>query len=289
MLLSPKSSRRQLCPFCFEYFRLADTPFRCSSHSSHCGLEPDPVYQKFWGDPRALGRVLPSAGRFVRMVRCSECNEDSRKRLCPNCHSELPHTTGDCRTFIFAVIGAKEAGKSHYLAILIDEIKKRVGPKLAMLLEPLNDETIKRYRREFWDPVFKDGRTIETTKPGLTERPRPLVYSLAISGKTILRRTKIRDVVVIVFFDTAGEDLNDEDVMATVNKYIFRSDGILLLIDPLQLNEVRKELGKSTALPMMNAETSDIVTRTTRLVQNGRNLKAKDVIDIPLAVAFFEV
>jgi len=255
---------------------------------SRCAPEPDPILARHWEDHRPLGRVLPAASHFVRAVRCGECGHESRKRLCPTCHSDLPHTTGDYKNYIFAVIGAKEAGKSHYLAVLIDLLKRQVGPSLNMLLEAMNDDTIQRYRSDFYDPVFKERRTIQATVSALADRKvqRPLVYSLTLAGKNVFGREVIRDAAVLVFFDTAGEDLNDENVMSTVNKYIYRSDGILLLIDPLQLPQVRDRLGAGAALPGVNAETADIMTRTTRLVQKGRDLKATDQIPIPLAVAF---
>ncbi|HET8797000.1 MAG TPA: hypothetical protein VFO89_04900, partial [Thermoanaerobaculia bacterium] len=149
-------------------------------------------------------------------------------------------------------------------------------------------DTIKRYREVFYDPVFKQQRIIEGTKSALVDQSvqRPLVYSLTTMGKNLLGRKTIRDAVVLVFFDTAGEDLNDQDVLSTVNKYIYRSDGILLLVDPLQLPQVRDRLAKTTPLPNMNTETADILTRTTRLVQRGLDLKEIDTISIPLAVAF---
>jgi len=288
MISAIKGRRRELCPFCFEYFLLRETPFRCTSPMSRCAPVPDPVLQRHWEDTRPVGKVLGAQGRFVRAIRCTDCGHESRKRLCPQCHSDLPHTTGDYKNYIFAVIGAKEAGKSHYLAVLIDQIKKRIGPNMNMLLEAMSDDTIHRYRSDFYDPVFKDRRVIQATVSALADRrvQRPLVYSLTLTGKGLFGGDTIRDAVVLVFFDTAGEDLNSEDVMSTVNKYIYRSDGILLLIDPLQLPQVRDRLGGATALPGMNTETADIMTRTTRLVQKGRNLKATDRISIPLALAF---
>ena len=49
-----------------------------------------------------------------------------------------------------------------------------------------------------------------------------------------------------MFFDTAGEDLNDEDTMSTVNKYICKSAGIVFLLDPMQIPAVVSQLDEST-------------------------------------------
>ncbi len=280
--------RKEICPYCFEPYRLKSTPFRCASPAGRCKQEPDEVRRKVWHDSTPMGRVLPAGDRFVEHCRCSACHQVSRKRLCPHCHMEMPHTTGRFRNLIFAVIGAKEAGKSHYLAVLIDQIRKHVGPALDILLEPLNDSTIKRYREDFYEPIFRRGKVIDVTRSALADRrvQMPLVYSLTLSGKGLFGRRRIKGVVTLVFFDTAGEDLNDEDTMSTVNKYIYRSDGIILLLDPLQLARVRDQLNGSIPLPAQNTETSDIITRTTKLILAGRELKADAMVSTPLAVAF---
>lgn len=278
----------EVCPYCFEAYRLKETPFRCASPAARCRPEPDEVRARAWDDNAPLGRVLAPEGRFREEVRCGECGQPTRKRLCPHCHMELPHTVGKFPHYIFAVVGAKEAGKSHYLAVLIDQIRKELGPALDMLLEPLNDYTVRRYREDFHQPLFQKHRTISATNSALADRrvQLPLVYTLTFSGKDLLRRTRIRSVVTLVFFDTAGEDLNDEDTIATVNKYIYHAQGIILLLDPLQLSEVRARLEGRVPLPGVNTETADIVTRMTRLVLAGRKLPANALIPAPLAVAF---
>jgi hypothetical protein len=226
--------------------------------------------------------------RFKQSRRCGSCGHQSHKRICPHCHSDLPHTTGQFKNYIFAVIGAKEAGKSHYIAVLINQLRKQIGPNMDMLLEPMNDETIKRYRNDFYNPVYNEGKVIKATDTALADRSvqQPLVYSITFSGKSLLGNNRIKKAFILVFFDTAGEDLNDEDVMSTVNKYIYRSDGVVLLIDPLQLQSVRHQMSNGTALPHVNTETADILNRTTRLIEKGRELKPTDKIKTPLAIAF---
>lgn len=267
-----KEWRQELCPFCFEYFKLRETPFRCTNEE--CGRDVDEVLREKWDDARPVGRVLQSE-HFVTSVRC-ECGAVSTKRLCPECHAELPYGTGDVKNYVFAVIGSKEAGKSHYLAVLIRRLKEVVAKRLDMSVEAVTDETMKRYSHDFHDPVYAEKKIIQATQSGSTQRPSPLVYRLT--------STKKGKSAVLVFFDTAGEDLNDEDLMSRVNKYIFRSHGIILLIDPLQLRNVRAGLAE-TPLPEENSETAAILTRTTRLIQKGLNLKPAAAIKIPLAVA----
>lgn len=268
-----KEWRSELCPYCFERFKLRETPFRCVN--SRCKDEKDRVLESKWGDSRPCGKVLNSK-HFVNSIRCA-CGELSRKRLCPNCHAELPYGMGDFKNCVFAVIGAKEAGKSHYLAVLIQRLKERVAANLDMSVEAVSSETMNRYERDFYNPVFEERKVIHATRSGGSEHPKPLIYRLT--------STKQKKSAVLVFFDTAGENLNDEDLMSRVNKYIYRSSGVLLLVDPLQLPKVRDSLGVA-GLPERNTETENIITRTTWLIQKGLDLKPEAPIKIPLAVAF---
>ena len=287
MLALTARFRTETCPYCFEQFKLTETPFRCSSPPARCKPQPDPVRESEWDDSALLGRVLKVGSGFHRELRCDACGQTSRKRLCPHCHMELPYTMGHSRNLIFAVIGAKEAGKSHYLAVLIQQLRKEVGPDLDMLLEPLDDGTIRRYRSDFYEPVYEQGQTIRGTISALADRgvQMPLVYALTFS-RTRFGRRYISASVTLVFFDTAGEDLNDSDVMNTVNKYIYRSDGVILLLDPLQLPRVRDRLDGSVPLPARNTETAEILVRTTGLILNGRKHSPDSMLSTPIAVAF---
>jgi len=200
----------------------------------------------------------------------------------------LPPSMNEFDNYIFAVIGAKDAGKSHYIAVLIEQFKNVIGPSMNILLEPANENTIRRYNEDFYDRIYKDKRVIESTasaRTGMGAAVRiPLIYSLIFHGKGASGKVKIFKGVTLVFFDTAGEDLKDSDVMATVNKYIYRSDGIIVLLDPLQLNYIRDQL-PGVPMPDQSTETSEILSRTTSLICQGRKLSATQTIDIPLAIA----
>ncbi len=282
----------EVCPFCFETFKLNATPFRCASPPQLCSPQPDPVLIKRWEDKVLTGRVLPAPGkRFVLFQQCPNCSEKSHKRLCPHCHQELPHTFAEHRNYIIALIGAKTSGKSHYLPVLIEQLKRHVGPRMDMLLQPMNDATISRYRNDFFDPLFNQHKLIEGTFSALQVRANqlPMTFSLTFTGKGLLGGDRIKRSISLAFFDTAGEDLKAEDTMNVVNKYIYRSDGIILLIDPLQLGPVRDRLPASMGLPLVDAETSDIVTRVTTLIRRGRGLDNDAKIPTPLAVALSKV
>jgi len=283
---------KEICPYCFEYFRLKDTPFRCTSPPKICPPEPDPVYADKWEDSSPKGKVLVPKQKFkelfIRSMRCHHCHNKSYTRICPHCHMELPQATGHYKNHIFAVIGAKDSGKSHYIAVLIDQIRKRVGPTMRLLLSAENDFTRERYKKDFYDPLFKNAETIRGTISALSDQKvsLPMIYEIRLVKDKPFKKNVVTKYMTIVFFDTAGEDLEKENVMSTVNKYIYRSNGIILLIDPLQLGIVRSRLPKDTPLPGKYTETVDILERTTALIKNGQNLKETEKIKTPLAISF---
>ncbi len=279
--------QKQICPYCFQPYRLRAAPYRCASPAPRCAPEVDEVRANAWGDAAPIGRVLAADSGTRKGCRCDTCSQMTHKRICPKCHMDLPHTTGKFRNLIFAVVGAKEAGKSHYIAVLIEQIRSQIGPSLDMLLEPLDDFTIRRYRQDFYAPIYQQGTVIRGTVSALADRrvQMPLVYSLTFTGKDLFGRRCIKGLVTLVFFDTAGEDLDDDATMNAVNRYIVSADGIILLLDPLQLEGVRAQLDRATPLPRRNTETNDILNRITRLISEKRSLETS-MIPTPLAVAF---
>ena len=220
---------------------------------------------------------------------CPQCNEVSRNRICSNCHSKLPNDIDSSDDMIFAVIGAKETGKSHYIAVLINIIKNVLSVSFDFAMQAATEETIRRYQNDFYRRIFVNKETITATQSGVVSRDvrEPLIFLMKFQGKGFLSN-QLR-TVTLVFFDTAGEDLNEEDTMLTINKYIYNSSGIIFLLDPLQIDTVRHSLPPGTPLPAVNTEIESIVTRTTNMIRKAKKLKMNKKIDIPVAVAFTKI
>lgn len=288
-----------LCPYCFNTIQLKETPFRCMNEARLCPPERDELLARVWRDNVPRGKVVPAnvpanalkigllPANAGKSGRCQSCGMETSKRLCPHCHMDLPGNFGEDRSLILSVIGAKDAGKSHYIAVLIESLKKSVAPRLQASFNFVNEATNRRYKRYFYDELYTYGRLLQPTRAASSEDNSvslPLVYRLYFQ-----EGSGIGTVVSLVFFDTAGEDLNDQDQMSVLNKYIYKSDGIVLLVDPLQLEEVRQGLDGQSILPDRNTEAADIVTRVTNLIRAGRKLRERDKIPTPFAIAFSKV
>lgn len=266
------------CPFCFERFRLRDTAFRCENPSC-VAPNKDALLNKLWGEDSFARVFTPGGVRFES--HCPMCGVATATRACPHCHKALPETFGLNPEHVIAVIGAKNVGKSHFLAVLIDHIRKGLGARFDMTIEFLDEETNRRYMHNLYNPVFRDHKTINVTKSANVDHAvrLPLLYRLS-------RRTEkgLETLATLAFFDTAGEDLTDQAVMGQLYKYIVNAQGIILLLDPLQIDAVREQL--TIPLPEKEADPLDIMQRVTNLILRDTRYGSSAKINTPIAVCF---
>jgi hypothetical protein len=287
-----------ICPYHFEECDTRDILFRCINPK--CPPEEDPVYTRYW-DPKAttnrqLQRIIRPDGSVLNQramhAVCPECKMKSTQMICPVCHNFLPHTTGQIKDIMIALIGAKDAGKSVYIAVLINALAHRIGYQLNASLVALNEETIKRYREDFYKPLFEKKELVGATLPSeqrkAQELKHPLMYRFRITQKGFLGK-ETQNVVTFVFFDTAGEDLNESSIMQREIKYISNAAGIIFLLDPLQIQAVRDQVPKDISLPDVYTNPYDIVSRVIKLIREERQVPEKDKISIPVALAFSKI
>lgn len=289
---------RVLCPYCFERYSAARLHFRCvNPDPTRCPPEEDKLlasYERLQSG-RRLPRVFSSANDVFGSVfgpdtvaTCT-CGAKTTKRVCPHCHNELPHELGRSQSCSIALVGAKEVGKSHYIAVLIHQLRHRIGDRFRASFAALDEQTRKRYSQDFESYVF--GRRIVI--PGTVSAraqigvKRPLIYRLSMEHRGLLlygqRATNL------VFFDTAGEDLGHIDTMATETRYVAQSEGLVFLLDPLQIPAVRDRLAAKVALPSGCADPLEIVERVVELIRGFRGLRPSQKIDTPVALAFSKI
>ncbi|MDU1845361.1 MAG: hypothetical protein E6778_07435 [Niallia nealsonii] len=225
-------------------------------------------------------------------VNCKTCNKETMIRICPSCRSTLPSTISDYEDYIIAIIGAKQSGKSHYIAVLIDEIINNIGNAYNCYLKPENEETIQRYNRQFKNPLFQNKTTLDVTQSARVngDVKKPLLFTLSFSNGGMFG-TK---VITLAFFDAAGEDLKEEKNMSKHTRYISNSAGIICLLDPLQLPSVRDQIGEQGVqvnLPHLDLDNdvNDILIRTTNMIRNTLGIKMKKKINIPIAISFSKI
>lgn len=299
--------RRITCPYCFRKFAPGALAFRCTNKTpTACAPVADVPLQRYrrltspiLAPPVIAGR---GGGFFLPTSATCGCGTETRAAVCPECHNELPSRWGHKPSRIIALVGAKEAGKSHYVAVLVHELKNRIGPRFKRSLGAKDDETIRRYNTEFKRFVYDEKVTLNATDGARTAGAsvrNPMVYGFArtmpwwqFSGfgwPRPLWPFGGRDETVLVFFDTAGEDLNAFDIMSTEAQYIANADALIFLIDPLQITSVRDRVDISVPLPERNTDPQDIVGRVSRLIREIRGISPAAKIRTPVALAFSKI
>jgi hypothetical protein len=183
------------------------------------------------------------------------------------------------------MVGAKASGKSHFVAVLINVLQGGLSARFEepVTLQALDDRTMQRYDEEFRKPLFEQHKILKITRPIVLD-PRlryPLAYQLKIG------RNKLK-VLNLDFFDTAGEDLDDSELLHRDAKYVLHSDAVIMLLDPLQLASVRKRLEGKVKLPDQARNPLDLVTGITNAMRLAHDppLSPRQRIEIPLALAF---
>lgn len=281
--------RSVLCPYCFEPWSTQLAAFRCTgSDESRCPRQPDEALGRLREIEAPLAPpVLRREGRFGRAfapkkgqpVRC-DCGAATRP-VCPSCHSDLPQRFAEAPSRSMGLIGTKASGKSNFIAVALHELEHRVGPRFDGSLMLLDDSTRNRVDRELLPRLYGDGMVLDATTSARTDTAvrEPLVARLALGPAGGTSQSNL------VFFDSAGEDLQSLDVLEREARYITQSHGLILLLDPLQIPAVRDELAGSVDLPEETADAYTMLGRISALLREARGIPAGERIDVPLALA----
>ncbi|MFJ5289329.1 MULTISPECIES: hypothetical protein [unclassified Streptomyces] len=290
-----------ICPYCFDRAPAARLPFRCPMPTTGlrggapCAAERDDAWAEFMGPgtppaQRMRGPVfLPSRtlgglrGNGAR-ASCPGCGVSTHVRVCRRCHSDLPSDYCDQDSRIIALVGAKASGKSTYVSVLVNELRNRVGRAYNASIAAMGSDTQRR-DREMSEDLYDRLRLPEATRPAAMGFNDPLLYRLSLP-----RRGRLGDGsrhTALVFFDAAGEDLKSAEAMDRYTHYLAAADGVILLVDPLQLGSVRDQLpvGEGPPLPAVETSPQQIAADlAAQLRAHGRG-GSRGRVTTPIAVA----
>ncbi|WP_395104980.1 hypothetical protein [Actinomadura sp. SCN-SB] len=297
------------CPYCFAVVAPQRIPFRCRGRAGRrlgCEPELDQKLAEYLGS--AAGASLPPVfearvrrgtarvSRPLGRADCPGCGQVTGNRVCPECHNPLPSAYVDSPGRIVALVGAKNAGKSTYIAVLLHELMNRVGTELDASLVACDDRTIERYKRDFARPLLEERRLLPTTASAATGPREPLVYLLTRTRRSrgLPGRTRARtDSLALVLFDTAGEDLRSREVRDLHLRYLEAADAIIFLVDPLELPGAAPALA-DTVRPGPGADDPDsepinIIARVTEALRQRHGTRPGDPLAVPVAVALTKI
>jgi len=261
--------------------KIGDSPIlpRVVEPSKNLPTKPNKGWDKI------KGTLSSNRSQMLAFAIC-QCGFKTSKRLCPHCHNELPRQFGETDSHTIALLGTIESGKSHYITVLIHELKKHVAADFNAAFSEMDDQTIKRYKEDFHKRLYINRVVIKKTASARTDISvrYPLIYRLSIEKKKQIQASSM------VFFDTAGDDLEEMDKMETETKYIARAQGLIFLIDPLQIPQLRDRVrDRNVLIPREIIDPGHIVTRLANLVRDSSGIAHDAKIDTPIAFAFSKI
>ncbi|MDO5853481.1 MAG: hypothetical protein Q4Q62_05410 [Thermoplasmata archaeon] len=291
------------CPYCFSGIDLDHVHYICTGQSCARAFaataastrKANPYVSADGQDEidleksRAFGKMVGDRGTIVakyHIIRdssgvCDVCKRRVYTRVCPVCHNPIPPGVEEEGNRIFVILGPKSVGKSHYIAVLIDQLKNHVSSEFNGVLNAATDATSLKYRDMYYKRLFVEKRKLLPTKSfeDSDEGREPLIYYLRVFDGDQPR------VYTFAFFDTAGEDLVSSEKMRSlsINSFIAKAAGIVYLVDPLQVRYINQRIHVDNK-PPVGPDVSDVLNNICQIIRDGGKVKAKSKIDKPLAV-----
>ncbi|WP_433748075.1 TRAFAC clade GTPase domain-containing protein [Paenibacillus amylolyticus] len=239
-----------VCPYCFSKFSPEEVVFRAAHHrddDEDYALGEDAKlnrYRERFGldtvfDMEAVlaPHDVPEEHRIYSDNIVMGLNDRygvvTRRRLCPECHNELPVTAGKAPSNIISIIGASQVGKSVYMTSLIHTLQHYTADHFDAACMPLNAEISRRFRADYEEPLFERGDLLDSTQKEKLQEPFIFQFVFKDEDKAPL---------TLVFFDVAGEGMVEQDYLGLHGQHIKNSAGILFMVDPLQIRSIRDKI-----------------------------------------------
>lgn len=261
------------CPFCYDTHDLSDCPMRCSFVEKN-GVCPDkvPVDNQGFVDKK-----------FYK--RCLKCTRAKKDFYCPISFSTgglpqvIPLSCIQGTSLPISLVGATASGKSQYIGVLIDQIRRKMTASFDCSIT-MNANAVGKelYEQNYRKPLFVDKTVTAETDTG--QEVPAMIFPIDFM------RTKRR--VTLTVYDTAGENFNNEDNMRNFTGYLSNSKGMILLLDPLQIPEIREKVEGKIPLPPIGNSAVDILDRVVDVIEGYTNNRKKP-FDISLAVTFTKI
>lgn len=254
-----------ICPHCLESFDLWD--------------------MNFTGPSGETAKAIPTRTDRLKGLPPREAKDSTGRPLhekrCPKCKDPLPWSAGEQHDIIIGMVGARYSGKSHFVATLVHRLMNEVGRDLGSALMAVDQATINRYRDEFYRPLYENKIQLPATQP----TSKPLLYTLTFGDPTKKAQNKS---VSLLFYDTAGENFKDQEVVNRFVKYLSHASGLIFIVDPLQAKEVSDQITDKSVLPPHHDEGDppQILTTVVNHLLSSGFLKTGTRLPIPVAVAF---
>lgn len=186
----------------------------------------------FSSESEIFHEFLYARGVVIGAVDAKE--NETKKRLCPFCHGDLPKSYGLYPTKFISVVGIRGSGKTVYLSQLFKQCDHQMLHYWCGISATISAAAVSFYSKDY---VIRKGKGLPA---GTSDRElRQQLYTIDLTSGVDTPTT-------IVLYDIAGENcvdsLDDSDKMEVYGPFVQHSDAILLIIDPYQFRHLHNDL-----------------------------------------------
>lgn len=233
-----------------------------------------PVYVDARGEIVQLGWLQENAPRLYGRLRRGDGTQAQQaaradaRGLSPRCPHNLAHVLPDDfltrRTLVIGLVGMRGSGKTTYVTQLIETLLRGSLSPLGVSVT-LDGSSNRRHTQENRRTLIVDHVPVPVTPPvtaadQVTDQPWSLRLSRA-GGET----------VNLLVYDASGEQLYSARDMGEVNRYLYASDGIIMMFSPGAFPGL--EPLDDQALDAGIAQATEMTTSLVDVLRRSRGLR----------------
>lgn len=252
------------CPACFGAFVPEYASWVCTSGA--CTPELDPVATRVAGYDIAKTTITnhkkpPGERDWDSAVACRQCGTMTASRVCPYCHfGPLPNDWMTANTTCVAMTGARDSGKSVYIAVAAQQLRL-LGHNSGVAVDFADDVTRKEFVEKYERPLFEQRGMLRATAATKTTPSMPLIFSMGLVNG---RRQ------YLILRDIAGEELENTDELGDHLRFLTNAHCVLFMFDPAKVTTVADLL--QDLVPEQRKGVGDphtVLNNVLRLIGNG--------------------
>ncbi len=285
------------CPYCYKKFKNTDVEYQCEniernfSGVEKCSQEVDRKFCDHWGIERESrhffkGRPFSLFSSTPKPSKCNKCGEESTRFVCPHCHNWLPTEMIAEGSEIISIVGAPNSGKTVYFFNLMRQLEKKgylLGLSVTAQDEgPDKEKKTSKIYRDMVRLMYTEHQLPPKTPVNEGEKPVPLIFK--VSSKKVGK--KAGRAIYIVFYDTPGEAFQDKEQIARMANHVSNSAGVLLFVDPYNLDELAGTLKAASNEDIVMGDSQENDRVLDSLLQQ---VDVKQSQDKPFAIVFSKI
>jgi len=194
---------------------------------------------------------------------------------CSNCNNTLSNEFIETRKVFIPIIGGSSVGKTNFMFSVVRNFIEKDNYRRGFQINFLDKTTKAKY-----EEVIKEAKN--NCLPKKTANSLPKAFNL------VLKKPK-KVTWTFYLYDLSGEVFRNTDNI-NIQRYHEYSSGIIFIIDPFSLREVKKKYkGKLSKVSASNDSIDDILSRLLVSLESTYNIKKTEKYKKPFAVILNKV